>query len=142
MFVYRDHTIVSSAVYDDISGEWKLNACVSWQGSGDRIQFLKDPLLTFAHSEAAAEMLALSIQRFGLIKSYPHQFYLRVSARCPSLDGITSSDLHAVLLARCDRIYFVHIDNLTSDNLTSLDEAAHRIRFGGEPFSSRILGRK
>ena len=51
--LYRDHTIVSSALYDDVSGEWKLNACVSWQASGDRIQFLKNPLLKFARFEEA-----------------------------------------------------------------------------------------
>jgi hypothetical protein len=50
---YRNYTIVSSAVYDDISGAWKLNACVSWQASGDRIQFLNNPLLTFARFEEA-----------------------------------------------------------------------------------------
>jgi hypothetical protein len=51
--VYRDHTIVSSAVYDDVSGNWKLNACVSWQAKGDQIQFLKDSLETFAQSDQA-----------------------------------------------------------------------------------------
>jgi hypothetical protein len=51
--VYRDHTIVSSAVYDDLSGTWKLNACVSWQETGDQIQFLKDSLQTFARFEEA-----------------------------------------------------------------------------------------
>jgi hypothetical protein len=28
--VYHDHTIVSSAVYDEITGKWKLSAYVSW----------------------------------------------------------------------------------------------------------------
>jgi hypothetical protein len=51
--VYRDHTIVSSAVYDDVSGNWKLNACVSWQEKGDQIQFLKNSLQTFARFEEA-----------------------------------------------------------------------------------------
>ena len=51
--VYRDHTIVSSAVYDDVSGNWRLNACVSWQEKGDQIQFLKDSLQTFARFEEA-----------------------------------------------------------------------------------------
>jgi hypothetical protein len=51
--LYRDHTIVSSAVYDDVSGKWKLHACVSWQAKGDQIQFLKNSLETFAHFEEA-----------------------------------------------------------------------------------------
>jgi hypothetical protein len=42
--LYRDHTIVSSAVYDDVSGKWKITACVSWEASGneDRFKFLKN----------------------------------------------------------------------------------------------------
>ena len=28
--IYHDHTIVSSAVYDEITGKWKLTAYVSW----------------------------------------------------------------------------------------------------------------
>jgi hypothetical protein len=41
--LYRGHTIISSAFYDDVSGQWKLNACISWQGNDtDRIQFLKN----------------------------------------------------------------------------------------------------
>jgi hypothetical protein len=28
--VYHDHTIVSSAVFDEVSGRWKLTAYVSW----------------------------------------------------------------------------------------------------------------
>ena len=51
--VYRDHTVVSSAVYGGVSGGWELNACVSGQASGDRIQFLKNPLLTFDRFEEA-----------------------------------------------------------------------------------------
>ena len=44
---------MSSAVYDDVNGGWKLNACVSWQAKGDQIHFLKNSLETFAHSEQA-----------------------------------------------------------------------------------------
>lgn len=40
--LYRNHTIVSSADYDDVTGNWKLTACISWQSSGDRLQFLKN----------------------------------------------------------------------------------------------------
>lgn len=28
--IYHDHTIVSSTVYDEITGKWKLSAYVSW----------------------------------------------------------------------------------------------------------------
>jgi hypothetical protein len=31
--IYRDHTIVSSAVYDQVSGKWKLTACITWYDS-------------------------------------------------------------------------------------------------------------
>lgn len=51
--LYREHTIVSSAFYDDVSGKWQLTACVSWQANGDQIQFLKNSLETFAHFEEA-----------------------------------------------------------------------------------------
>src|SRR3954471_14760222 len=32
--LYRDHTIVSSGLYDDVSGQWKLTACISWKAAG------------------------------------------------------------------------------------------------------------
>jgi hypothetical protein len=51
--LYREHTIVSSAFYDDVSGKWQLTACVSWQANGDQIQFLKNSLKTFPHFEEA-----------------------------------------------------------------------------------------
>jgi hypothetical protein len=51
--LYRDHTIVSSAVYDDVSGKWKLAACVSWQASGDRVHFLKNSPEMFSRVEDA-----------------------------------------------------------------------------------------
>ena len=46
--LYRDHTIVSSADYDDVTGNWKLTACVSWQSNGDQIQFLKNSPAIFS----------------------------------------------------------------------------------------------
>ena len=53
--LYRDHTIVSSAVYDDVSGNWKLNTCVSWQANGneDRFHFIKNALERFSRFEDA-----------------------------------------------------------------------------------------
>ena len=37
-----------------MSGQWKLNACISWQGSGtDRIQFLKNSAEIFFRFEDA-----------------------------------------------------------------------------------------
>ena len=51
---YRDHTIVSSGLYDDVSGHWKLTACISWQATGiDYIQFLKNSPETFSRFEDA-----------------------------------------------------------------------------------------
>jgi hypothetical protein len=32
--IYQGHTIVSSAVYDQVSGKWKLTACITWDESG------------------------------------------------------------------------------------------------------------
>ena len=51
---YRGHTIISSAFYDEVSGQWKLNARISWQRSGiDRIQFLKNsPEIFFRFEDA------------------------------------------------------------------------------------------
>ena len=40
--LYRDHTIISTAVYDAETGRWKLTACISWQASGDHFFFLRD----------------------------------------------------------------------------------------------------
>jgi hypothetical protein len=53
--LYREHTIVSSAIYDDVSGKWTLTACVSWQVShnDDRFRFLKNPEEIFCSSEEA-----------------------------------------------------------------------------------------
>jgi hypothetical protein len=51
---YRGHTIVSAAFYDEVSGQWKLNARVSWKGSGiDRIQLIKNsPEIFFRFEDA------------------------------------------------------------------------------------------
>ena len=53
--LYRDHTIVSSGVYDDVSGKWKLTACVSWQENGneDRFHFIKNSTELFSRFEDA-----------------------------------------------------------------------------------------
>ena len=32
--IYQNHTIVSSAVYDQVSGKWKLTACITWDEGG------------------------------------------------------------------------------------------------------------
>jgi hypothetical protein len=32
--IYQDHTIVSSAVYDQVSGKWKVTARIMWDESG------------------------------------------------------------------------------------------------------------
>jgi hypothetical protein len=32
--IYQDHAIVSSAVYDQVSGKWKLTACITWDENG------------------------------------------------------------------------------------------------------------
>ena len=52
--LYRAHTIVSSACFDEASGQWKLNAFVSWQGSGtNRIQFANNsPEIFFRFEDA------------------------------------------------------------------------------------------
>jgi hypothetical protein len=51
--LYRDHTIVSTAVYDVETGKWKLSACISWQASGDHIYFLRDSPEEFSRVEEA-----------------------------------------------------------------------------------------
>jgi hypothetical protein len=54
--VYRDHTIVSSAVYDDIGGKWKLTAYVSWAVDGTpprRLHFIRNMEERFARFEDA-----------------------------------------------------------------------------------------
>jgi len=51
--LYRDHTVVSTAVYDVETGKWKLTACISWQADGDHIYFLKDCPERFSRVEEA-----------------------------------------------------------------------------------------
>ena len=56
--LYREHTVVSTAVYDILTGKWKLAACISWQASGDHFYFLRDRPERFSRVEEA-EMAAL-----------------------------------------------------------------------------------
>jgi hypothetical protein len=56
--LYQDHTIISTAVYDVVTGNWRLTACISWQASGDHIYFLKDCPERFSRVEEA-EMAGL-----------------------------------------------------------------------------------
>ena len=56
--LYRDHTIVSTAVYDVETGKWELSACISWQASGDHFFFLRDCPERFSRVEEA-EMAGL-----------------------------------------------------------------------------------
>ena len=53
--VYRDHTIVSSAMCDQVSGKWKLAAFVTWPAgeSASRVQFLKSSPEVFSRFEDA-----------------------------------------------------------------------------------------
>jgi hypothetical protein len=57
--IYHDHTIVSSAVYDEVSGKWKLTAKVSWKEDGSfphRLHFVKsspEPFSRFEDAERA-----------------------------------------------------------------------------------------
>ena len=46
---------MSSAVYDDVSGKWKLTACVSWQGTDneDRSTFSRNSPELFSRSQDA-----------------------------------------------------------------------------------------
>jgi hypothetical protein len=55
-FNYRDHAIVSSAVYDVVSGKWKLAASVSSQESGSssrQLQIAKNSPELFSRFEDA-----------------------------------------------------------------------------------------
>jgi hypothetical protein len=56
--LYRDHTIISTAVYEVETGRWKLTACISWQASGDHFFFLRDCPERFSRVEEA-EMAGL-----------------------------------------------------------------------------------
>jgi hypothetical protein len=53
--LYLEHTIVTSGSYDDVSGKWKISACVSWQGDGgsDHFQFFRNPPDTFSRFQDA-----------------------------------------------------------------------------------------
>jgi hypothetical protein len=54
--IYHDHRIVSSAVYDDIGGNWKLTAYVSWlEGASPtrRLHFIRNTPERFSRVEDA-----------------------------------------------------------------------------------------
>jgi hypothetical protein len=54
--VYREHIIISTARYDDMSGLWKLKACIIWQGNGtERVKFLDTSPEIFSRFEDAEE---------------------------------------------------------------------------------------
>ena len=64
---YRDHTIVCSAVYDDVSGKWKMAAFVSWQesGSAKRTQIFRHSPELFSRFEDA-EKAAMENAKNGI----------------------------------------------------------------------------
>jgi hypothetical protein len=52
--IYRDHTIISAAVYDDITGKWRLTASVSWsEGGRQYLHFINDNPERFSRIEDA-----------------------------------------------------------------------------------------
>ena len=53
--LYREHTIVSSAVHDDVGGNWKMTAYVSWaEDEGSRgLHFFRNNAERFSRSEDA-----------------------------------------------------------------------------------------
>jgi hypothetical protein len=54
--LYRDHTIVSSAVHDDAGGNWKITAYVSWAEDGSpsrRLHFIRNNAERFSRFEDA-----------------------------------------------------------------------------------------
>jgi hypothetical protein len=54
--IYHDHTIVSSAVYDEITGRWKFTAYVSWlEGASPtrRLHFIRNMPERFSRFEDA-----------------------------------------------------------------------------------------
>jgi len=54
--VYREHIIISTARYDESSGQWKLKACAIWQGNGtERVEFFDNSPEIFSRFEDAEE---------------------------------------------------------------------------------------
>ena len=54
--VYREHIIISTARYDNLSGQWKSNACIIWQGNGtEQTKFLDNSPEIFSRFEDAEE---------------------------------------------------------------------------------------
>ena len=52
--VYREHIIISTARYDDMSRQWKLKACAIWQGNGtERVKFFDNSPEIFSRFEDA-----------------------------------------------------------------------------------------
>jgi hypothetical protein len=52
--VYQNHTIISAAVYDDVTGKWRLTASISWpEGPSRRLHFITDRPERFSRIEDA-----------------------------------------------------------------------------------------
>lgn len=52
--VYQKHTIVSAAVYDEITGNWRLTAYVAWsEGPTRSLHFIRDMPERFSRVEDA-----------------------------------------------------------------------------------------
>jgi hypothetical protein len=61
--VYHNHTILSAAVYDEITGRWRLTAYVGWsEGPTRRLHFIRDMPERFSRVEDA-ELAGMEIAK-------------------------------------------------------------------------------
>jgi hypothetical protein len=63
--IYQDHRIISAAVYDEITGRWRLTAYVSWlegEGPARRLHFIRNMPERFSRVEDA-EMAGMEIAK-------------------------------------------------------------------------------
>jgi hypothetical protein len=101
--IYRDHTIVSSAVYDHVSGKWQLTACITCHENGSaapRLHLITTSPELFsrfedaeiAGMEAAKDWVDLAKQRTELLVRSSHGFADQRDQRQESLPPMATSE--------------------------------------------------
>jgi len=101
---YREHSIVSAAVFDEASGQWKLGARISWQGKhSSRIQFVNDSpevffLFRFEDAEKAGVEYSKNWVDNKVNKIDPQSSASRQSTTTESLRDRMDSETHPIAL--------------------------------------------
>jgi hypothetical protein len=88
--IYRDHTIVSSAVYDQVSGKWRLTAYITWDESGSlapRLYSIKTSPELFSQFEDAETAGMESAKNWVDFAKQKTELVVRSSPGCADQPG-------------------------------------------------------